>query len=102
MRLDWTGLCSTDTSTDTSTVHMKAKAESVMTCKSCYQTEASMHGEKCSMAPTVPFVPQGQKPLNAATAAVGEKPNVSNGGLKHSVERKPRPSLSSEPHNSEH
>ncbi|KAK1379752.1 hypothetical protein POM88_026496 [Heracleum sosnowskyi] len=78
MRLDWTGLCSTCEGychfqcTATSTVHMKAKAKSVMTCKSCYQTEASMHGEKCSMAPTVPFVPQGQKPLNAATAAENE------------------------------
>ncbi|KAK1379746.1 hypothetical protein POM88_026490 [Heracleum sosnowskyi] len=48
------------------------------------------------------------KPLKAATAAVGENPNgleqpiVSYGGLKHSVERKPRPSLSSDPHNFEH
>ncbi|KAL8089939.1 DDT domain-containing protein PTM-like [Apium graveolens] len=94
--------------TVTSTVHMKADAEFVITCKSCYQTEASMHGEKYSVAPTVPLVPQGQKPLTAATAAIGEKSNgfnqpiISNGGSKRSIERKPRPSVSSEPHNSEH
>lgn len=87
---------------------MKADAEFVITCKSCYQNEAAMRGEKYSVAPTVPLVPQGQKPLNAATAAIGEKPNgfnqhiVSNGGSKRPIERKPRPSVSSEAHNSEH
>lgn len=71
---------------------MSVEVEFIMTCKSCYRTEATLQNEKY---PTSPLLLQRQKPLNAATAQKGEKENschrplASNGALGHSVGRKP-------------
>lgn len=91
--------------TVTSTVPMKVEVEYVITCKSCYQVEATMGGEKYNLALTNPLVSQGPK---APTAVKGEKQNgcnqhlVSNGGLRRSAERIARHALSCEPQNVEH
>lgn len=80
----------------------KGEAEFAITCRSCNKTEATLHGEKYNVAPANPMISQGQKPLSTPTAVTCEKQNgcnqplVLNGGVRRSVERKPRPALASE------
>ncbi|WOH03906.1 hypothetical protein DCAR_0623309 [Daucus carota subsp. sativus] len=77
-------------------VHMSVEVEFVMTCKRCYQTEATLPNEKY---PASHLLLQRQKPLNAATAKKSEKQNgchrplASNGALQHSVRKKPASNL---------